>query len=330
MNLYQLVACQGGFWTADTREQLNKNIDHALELIRCGAGIYHPAKLFAFGELNISGLAGFTIEERRKLAITIPGEETERFVKLAKELNTYIVPGSWLEFDPEYDKALFNTSFLAGPQGILAKYRKINTLPKGDLNTSPHDLLNVGYDTKKTPLFPVAKTEIGNCYDAYFPEVTRQLAYNGAEILVGVCGIFYPGGDRILDWWNSCTKVRSMENVCYGLYVNGGSTPSQAGISMSGRSQIVDYQGRVLTILDGPGEAMTAATIDIDMLRHHRKSLINFSLLFQVRTEAYDYWKTPKMKMHPELATQETRSSEEENVIRTRDRDEFYSEYYGE
>jgi predicted amidohydrolase len=203
-------------------DELNKNIDHALDMIRWGAYAFclnDPVKLVAFGELNICGVPGPTLEDFKRMAITIPGPETERFVKLAKELNVYLVPGSWVESDPDYNDALFNTAFLAGPEGILAKYRKVNTVPLMEYHTSPHDLIAMGYDTKKTPVFPVVKTEIGNigmliCYDAFFPEVARQLAYNGAEILVGATADRYPGSDQFLDFWNSCTKVRSWENMC--------------------------------------------------------------------------------------------------------------------
>lgn len=339
MNVYQVVACQGAFWSAHNRDELNKNIDHALDMIRWGAYAYcfnDPVKLLAFGELNICGVPGPTFEDFKKMAIQIPGPETERFVKLAKELNVYIVPGSWVESDPDYNGALFNTTFLAGSEGILAKYRKVNPVPSMEYHMSPHDLMAAGYDTRKTPVFPVVKTEIGNigmfiCYDGFFPEVARQLAYNGAEILVGVTGNLYPGGDIFLDYWNSCTKVRSFENMCYGLYVNGGGTVSQTPpISMSGRSQIVNYKGRVLSILEGTGEAMTAATFNMDMLRHYRKSLMDTNLLSQNRTEVYDYWKTPKMKMHPELAKKDTVSKHELEKMRAREQEEFYSAYYGE
>jgi len=298
MNVYQVVACQGAFWSAHDKDDLQKNIKHALEMVRWGHDCYavrDPVRLFAFGEMNICGIPGMTVEEHRKIAITIPGPETECFVKLAGEINAFIVPGSWIEYDPDYPDTLFNTCFLAGPGGILAKYRKVNPVPGMELVSSPHALLGSGYNTKKTPLFPVIPTDIGNigmfiCYDSFFPEVTRQLAYNGAEILVGVTGDFYPGGDRILSYWNTCTRLRSFENVCYGLYVNGGGTISQTPpVSMSGRSQIVDYQGRVLTILDN-GEAITSATFNLDMLRHARKT---HNLLLQNRKEAYDYLNRP-------------------------------------
>ncbi|MBN1189049.1 MAG: hypothetical protein JXA46_04790 [Dehalococcoidales bacterium] len=301
MNIYQVVACQGAFWSAHEKEELNKNIDHALDMINWGFETYShrdPVRLFAFGEMNICGIPGLTPEEHRKIAITIPGPETERFVSLARELNAYIVPGSWIEYDPDYKDVFFNTCYLAGPGGILARYRKVNPVPGMEICASPHSLLPGGYNLEKTPLFPVVETGIGNigmfiCYDSFFPEVTRQLAYNGAEILVGVTADFYPGGDRILSYWNSCTRVRSFENMCYGLYVNGGGTISQTPpISTSGRSQIVDYQGRVLTILE-TGEAMTSATFNLDMLRHTRNSR---SLLSQNRLEAYNYLSSPAIR----------------------------------
>jgi len=337
VNAYQAVACQGAFDSAHNKDELNKNIDHALDMIRWGAYTFcfnDPAKLFAFGELNITGIPGITRADWEKMAITIPGPETERFAKLARELNIYIVPGSWTEYDPDYADALFNTCFLVGPEGILAKYRKVNPVPVVEWVASPHDFLNKGYDINKTPIFPVVETEIGNigmfiCYDSFFPEVTRQLAYNGAEVLVGVTANFYPGGDRFLDFWNSCTKIRSFENMCYGLYVNGGSTVSQfPPLSLNGCSQIVDYKGRVLSILDGPGEAITAATFNLDMLRHYRTELMDANMLPQSRTEVYDYLTTPKMKMHPELAKKGTKKHDLETV-RAREQGKFYSAYYG-
>ena len=336
MDGFQVAACQTAPWSAQTKEQLKKNIDHASDMIRWaayGVCFNDPVKLIAFSEYGISGLPGPTIEDLRKMAITIPGPETEHFVELAKELNTYIVPGSWPEHDENYKNAIFNTCFLVGPEGYLAKYRKVNPVPMMELCLSPHELLNSGYDVEKDPLFPVVETEIGNigmyiCYDSFFPEVARQLAYNGAEILVGANAIFYPGGGQFLDFMNACNKTRAFENMCYGLYVNNGAAVSQSPpISLTGRSQIVDYQGRLLSTIDGRGEAITAATFNMDLLRHYRTALMDANLLSQVRTEAYDYWKTPKMKMHPELLERDI-SMHEREKLRAGDQDHFYSSFY--
>ena len=336
MNVYQVAACQTALSPAMVKSQITKNIEHASNMIRWAAYsvcFNDPVRLIAFSEFGISGMPGPTIEDWRRVAITIPGSETDHFVGLAKELNTYIVPGSWPEYDAQYEKAVFNTCFLVGPDGYMAKYRKVNPAPMLELAMSPHELLDGGYDIEKTPLFPVVNTEIGNigmyiCYDSFFPEVARQLAYNGAEILVGVNAIFHPGGDLFLDFMNSCNRTRAFENMCYGLYVNNGAALLQSPpISLTGRSQIVDYQGRLISTIDGRGEAITAATFNIDMLRHYRTELMDANLLSQLRTEAYDYWKTPKMKMHPELA-QKVFSMYERERLRATDQDMFYGNYY--
>ena len=336
MNVFQVAACQSALWPARDKDELQKNIEHASNMIMWAAYsvcFNDPVKLIAFSEFGISGIPGPTIEDWRKVAITIPGPETEHFAKLAKELNTYIVPGSWPEYDEKYDKAVFNTCFLVGPDGYLAKYRKVNPAPMLELALSPHELLNDGYDLQRDPLFPVVTTDIGNigmyiCYDSFFPEVARQLAYNGADILVGINAIFYPGGGQFLDFMNSCNKTRAFENMCYGLFVNNGAVLSQSPpISLTGRSQIVDYQGRVMSIIDGGGEAITAATFNMDMLRHYRTSLMDANLLSQLRTEAYDYWKTEKMKMHPEITKKDISMYERER-LRATDQEKFYDRYY--
>jgi len=336
MNLYNVVACQTACPTPRTPEELDKNIEHACDLIRWGIEVYcqsAPVKLVAFPELALVGHPRVSHKELYKMGVEIPGRVTDRFVQLAKEFDLYIMPGSFWESDPDY-KVVFNTAFLVGPQGMLLKYRKFNPWwPASSL--SPHDLLTTGYDLNKTPLFPVANTEIGNigvaiCYDMLFPEVARQLAYNGAEILIGATAWFDPYGAKILDWWNTVTKARSIENICYGLYVGSGSSVSDfPPMSTSGYSQMVDFEGRVLAIT-GEGEKLTSALFNIDMLRYYRKTCRQNNFLAANRIEGYDYWKTPKYKMTPEVAKKEELNMAEADEIMIESFEEFYSKYYDE
>ena len=105
--------------------------------------------------------------------------------------------GSFIETDPRWPGVVFNTTCLIGPEGILYKYRKVNPWIPYEVHASPHDI--EGYDD---PLFPVADTPIGRigcaiCYDWLFPEAIRQLAANGAEVLVRVSAYMDPvGRDR--------------------------------------------------------------------------------------------------------------------------------------
>jgi predicted amidohydrolase len=108
------------------------------------------------------------------IAEPIPGPSTGYFGSLAKRHNLHIVAGLY-----ERDEHLiYNVAVLLGPEGtLLGKYRK-TCLPRNEAaaGVAPGE----GY--------PVFKTRFGRvgmmiCYDGFFPEVARQLANNGAEVI---------------------------------------------------------------------------------------------------------------------------------------------------
>ena len=94
-----------------------------------------------------------------------------------------------------------------------------------ELHASPHDL--EGY---AEPLFPVADTPIGRigcaiCYDWLFPEAIRQLAANGAEVLVRVSAYMDPwGATEPMDWWTIVNRCRALENTAYVVAANQGAS----------------------------------------------------------------------------------------------------------
>ena len=61
-----------------------------------------------------------------RLAVPIPNEHTDRYVAKAKERGIFIQTGSFLEVDARWPQAVFNTTCLIGPDGILSRYRKVN------------------------------------------------------------------------------------------------------------------------------------------------------------------------------------------------------------
>jgi predicted amidohydrolase len=221
-------------------------------------------------------------------AIEMPGPETDAIAEKAKQWGTY-VSASLHERDPEYPLYYFNTAFIMSPNGkIILKYRKINPWIPLELTTSPHDVL----DSYKTPLFPVVKTELGNlacmvCYDQFFPEVARQLAFNGAEVIIKPT-VFPPYPQELMfdpyDWFTVVNKIRSIENMLYSVNANEAKY---------GNSMIVDYMGRSLAVA-GKGRQMTiGAVIDIDELREYRKTTKLHNTLQQSRSECYTYLQKP-------------------------------------
>ncbi|MGH9903372.1 MAG: nitrilase-related carbon-nitrogen hydrolase, partial [Pyrinomonadaceae bacterium] len=226
----------------------------------------------------------------KKLAVEIPNEHTERLEQKAREHDIYIQTGSMLEVDPKWPGAVFNTTCLVGPAGVLYKYRKVNTWIPYEVHTSPHDL--EGYDE---PLFPVADTPIGRigcaiCYDWLFPEALRQLAANGAEVLVRVSAYMDPwGATAPMDWWTIINRARAIENTAYVVAANqGASLKHYPPYSWPGGSQVVDFEGRLLAEASpGPGERIVVAPVDISALRHERAARRGHHTLAHLRTEAY-------------------------------------------
>jgi predicted amidohydrolase len=107
-------------------------------------------------------------------AEAIPGPTTNYFGQLAKTHELHIVLSLY-----EQDQHLaYNTAVLIGPDGaLIGKYRKV-CLPHAEVENG----VAPGTD------YPVFDTTFGKvglmvCYDGFFPEVARELANRGAEVI---------------------------------------------------------------------------------------------------------------------------------------------------
>jgi predicted amidohydrolase len=297
---YSVACCQTDLANPIGRQEMRANTDRMLSMIDsavAGAAPFLPVRLVVFPEFAHAAPVFETAKElEQKLAIEIPNEHTERLQQKAREHDLYIQSGSMLEVDPKWPGHVFNATCLIGPQGILYKYRKVNTWIPYEVHTSPHDL--AGYDE---PLFPVADTPIGKlgcaiCYDWLFPEAMRQLALNGAEVLIRVSAYMDPwGATEPMAWWTVINRARAIENIAYVAAANqGASLKHYPPYSWPGGSQIVDFDGRMLADASpGPGERIVVAPIDISALRHERASRRGHHMLAHLRSEAYPCYRDP-------------------------------------
>ena len=295
---YSAAACQTDFANPLDRRQMSGNTDRMLSMIDAavaGAAPFLPLRLVVFPEFAHAAPVYATVRELRdKLAVPVPNEHTERLHAKAREHDIYIQTGSTIEQDPKWPAALFNTTCLIGPDGILYKYRKVNPWIPYEVHASPHDL--EGYDE---PLFPVADTPIGRigcaiCYDWLFPEAMRQLAANGAEIMIRVSAYMDPwGATEPMNWWTIINRARAIENIAYVVAANqGASLRHYPPYSWPGGSQIVDFDGRMLAEASpGPGERIVVAPIDITALRHERDTRQGHQMQAHLRTEAYPVYR---------------------------------------
>ncbi len=291
---YSAAACQTDMPNPVERRAMRANTDRMISLIDSaieGSAPFLPVRLVVFPEFAHAAPVFPTVRELiDKLAIPIPNEHTERLVEKARQHDIYIQSGSMLEADARFPGEVFNTTCLIGPRGILYKYRKVNTWIPYEVHRSPHEI--EGYDE---PLFPVADTPIGKigcaiCYDWLFPEAIRQLAANGAEILIRVSAYMDPwGATEPMAWWTVVNRCRALENIAYVVAANqGASLKFYPPYSWPGGSQIIDFDGRPLAIASpGPGERIVVAPIDVTALRHERSKRAGHHMLAHLRTEAY-------------------------------------------
>ena len=315
---YYAAACQLDLANPRSRGEIKPRVDRMLEMIDYAVGGYQPffdVKLVVFPEFAHSAPIYTTVEQlAERLAIPIPNEHTDRYVKKAKELGVYIQSGTFLEVDQRWPGHVFNTTCLIGPTGILSKYRKVHPWIPWEVHTSPHDL--PGYDQ---PLFPVVETDIGRlgvaiCYDWLFPEAIRQLALAGAEVLIRVSAYMDPWGTaQPMDWWTLINRARAIENMAYVVASNqGASLANYAPFSWPGGSMIVDFDGRVLAQAEaGPGERIVVGPIDLAALRFERERRRGHHMLAHLRNEAYGgyaraiYPAGTAAKSPPTIASQE-------------------------
>ncbi len=296
---YAAAACQTDLPNPIDRTEMRANTERMVSMMQSavdGSAPFLPVRLIVFPEFAHAAPIFATVDElRRKLALPIPNEHTERIADRARALDVYVQTGTMIESDARWPELVFNTTCLIGPTGILSKYRKVNTWIPYEVHSSPHDL--DGYDE---PLFPVVDTPIGRigcavCYDWLFPEAIRQLAANGAEVLVRVSAYMDPWGvTEPMNWWTLVNRCRALENLAYVVAANqGASLRHYPPYSWPGGSQIIDFDGRVLAEASpGPGERIVVAPIDISALRHERATRTGHHMLAHLRTEAYPIYRS--------------------------------------
>ncbi len=300
MTTYYAAACQTDFPIAEDRTAIGERVARMCELVVQTIVGYEPffdVRLLVFPEFAHTPPVYDTVDKlRRKLAVPIPNEHTERYAKLCREHGCFIQTGSFLEAAPEYPDVVFNTTCLIGPQGLLSRYRKVNPWIPWEIHASPHDLPDYPEDP-----FPVVDTEIGRlgaaiCYDWLFPETIRELALRGAEVLIRISAYMDPwGATEPMDWWTLVNRTRALENTAYVVAANQGASLAHfPPFSWPGGSMVVDPDGRILAQADpGPGEKVVVAPIDIGALRRLRERRLGHDMRGHLRTEIHRYLDRP-------------------------------------
>ena len=211
--------------------------------------MYPELHLSALGRTGIPVTPGYSM---RRVAETIPGPLTERLCALAKELGIWLVPGSF--YEPGEGSAVYNTAIAIAPDGtIRAKYRKI-------FPWRPRETTTPGTEFVVFDIDGIGRAGLMICYDGWFPEVPRQLAWLGAEVIIQptLTDTSDRAQELVMGWANAIV------NQVFIVNVNAG------GALGMGSSLIVDPEGHVLSSA-GEGEAELTEVIDLDAVVRTRE-----------------------------------------------------------
>lgn len=230
--------------------QVETNLNNVIERLKTTT--QNGAVFTIFPECVLTGYCFDTIEEARRYAESVPGPATDRLAEACRELGVHIVVGM-LE---EHGSDVFNAAVLIGPDGVVANYRKVHLPYLGvDTVTSFGDQAFAAHDA--------GELRVGTliCYDASFPEATRCLAIDGAD-LIALPTNWPPGAETTADY---CINSRAVENAVYFAAVNRVGT--ERGFSFIGRSSICDPNGNTLAKAESRGEEILYAEIDTQLAR---------------------------------------------------------------
>jgi formamidase len=210
----------------------------------------HPELyLSAIGSMTQPAIDGYTLDE---VATPIPGPVTDRICKIAQDLEVWLVPGSM--YERADDGSVYNTAIAVSPAGsIEARYRKV-------FPWRPWETVRAGNRFVVFDIEGVGRAGLAICYDGWFPEVSRQLGWMGAEV------ILQPTATSTSDRAQELVLARANAIVNQLYVVN----PNMGGRPGPGRSIICDPEGHVLQE-GGDGEEYLTEVLDLDVVSRVRR-----------------------------------------------------------
>ncbi|HLY08351.1 MAG TPA: carbon-nitrogen family hydrolase [Planctomycetota bacterium] len=211
-----------------------------------GAFLLLP-EMFATGfSMNVAGLSEGA------------GGETESFLaSLAADFGV-AVSGGVVARAPD-GRGLNQSVTIAPDRRVLARYSKIHPFSYG--GETQHYAPGTEVVTYAVESFQVSSFI---CYDLRFPEIFRNAAKKGAQLLTVIANWPEPREAH----WLALLKARAIENQAFVVGVNRcGRDPK---LAYSGRGQVIDPRGNVLAD-GGTGEGVFGADLDLAALVSYRK-----------------------------------------------------------
>jgi predicted amidohydrolase len=223
-----------------------------------GRAAAEGARLVVLPELATSGYCFRDATEARASAETVPGPTTRAWQEAAERHDVVIV-GGICELDDQ-DRAR-NAVVIVDAGGLRGRYRKLHLWGMETVMFVAGDERPPVVDTA------VGRIGLGICYDLWFPELVRDLAMRGAEIVAFPSNLSASPAQEGLPHLDVIVAIAAAHINRVHLVVADRAGPER-GHEWLGAALIVDADG---TLLAGPppgdGEGMAIADVDPERAR---------------------------------------------------------------
>jgi predicted amidohydrolase len=210
-------------------------------------------RMVIYPELHLFGVD--SDEQLRDAAEPLDGPRVRALAELAGDLGVWLLPGTLCETNPEVLGGVYNTAVAFSPDGeLVSSYRKI-------FPWRPYEIFTPGDRFEVFDVPGIGRFGFSICYDAWFPEVSRQLAWLGAEVIINP--VQTTTSDRAQEL--VLARANAIVNQVFVVSVNAAAP---LGV---GRSLITDPEGRVRVTADDPSPAVLTDVLDLDEVSRVRE-----------------------------------------------------------
>ena len=237
----------------DTPVQLAAQVQRIVQMVAKARRNQSTMDLVVFPEYSLHGLSMSTAPE---LMVSLDGPEVAAFKKACQQ-NRIWGCFSIMEANPHGNP--YNSGLIIDDQGeIRLYYRKLHPW----VPVEPWEPGNLGIPVCEGP--KGSKLSLIICHDGMFPEMAREAAYKGAEIIIRTAGYTAP----IRHAWKITNQANAFQNLAYTASVC--MCGSDGTFDSMGEGMFCNFDGTVLVEGGGRPDEIITAELRPDLVREAR------------------------------------------------------------